>query len=93
MSRIRQLYDFSEHAGKIDFVFVDASHRYQPAAKDTRTALELVAPGGLVVWHDYGYRAEGLRRVLDELSKTRRLRHIAGTSLVVYSSDGDASPD
>ncbi|HYM58730.1 MAG TPA: class I SAM-dependent methyltransferase [Solirubrobacteraceae bacterium] len=94
VSRIQQLYgnsqtyDFSDYAGKIDFVFVDASHRYQPAIKDTQTALELVAPGGLVVWHDYGYRAEGVRRVLNDLSKTRRLRHIAGTSLVVYSADG-----
>ncbi len=91
--RIRQLYgnsqayDFSEYARRMDFVFVDASHRYEPAGKDTQIALDLVAPGGLVVWHDYGHHAPGLRRVLDELSAARNLRHIAGTSLVVYAAD------
>jgi predicted O-methyltransferase YrrM len=94
-SRIHQLYgnsqtyDFSEYIGKVDFVFVDAAHKYDPVLKDTQTALELVAPGGLVVWHDYSFKAEGVRRVLEELATTRPLRHIGGTSLAVYRVESD----
>ena len=59
-ARITQLYgdsatfDFSPYRGEIDLVFVDASHAYEYALADSRTALELVRPGGFILWHDYG---------------------------------------
>ena len=36
-----------------DLIFVDGSHQYQDVVDDSRLALELVTPGGIVVWHDY----------------------------------------
>ena len=66
-------------------MFVDGSHAYEYVRKDSATAMRLVAKGGIVLWHDYG-RWEGVSRALDELEAQRRLglRHIAGTSLVVW---------
>jgi len=36
-----------------DLVFVDGSHRLEDVIADSRLALELLAPGGIIVWHDY----------------------------------------
>jgi hypothetical protein len=36
-----------------DLVFVDGSHRVEDVIADSRLALELLAPGGVIVWHDY----------------------------------------
>lgn len=78
-------FDWTPYAGRAGLVFVDGSHAYEYVAKDSETALQLVAKGGLVLWHDYG-RWEGVSRALDELEVERRLglRHIAGTSLVAW---------
>jgi hypothetical protein len=36
-----------------DLVFVDGSHYFEHVLEDSRLALELIAPGGIIVWHDY----------------------------------------
>jgi predicted O-methyltransferase YrrM len=78
-------FDWAPYAGRAGLVFVDGSHAYEYVRKDSETAMRLVARGGLVLWHDYG-RWEGVSRALDELEAERNLglRHIAGTSLVVW---------
>jgi hypothetical protein len=78
-------FDWTPYAGTAGLVFVDGSHAYDYVRKDSETAMRLVANGGIVLWHDYG-RWEGVSRALDELEAERRLglRHIAGTSLVVW---------
>jgi hypothetical protein len=40
-------------SGFFDSVFIDGGHAYEVVANDTRRALELVRPGGLLIWHDY----------------------------------------
>lgn len=90
-ARIVQLYgdsatfDFSSRFGRAGLVFVDGSHAYEYAMKDTDTALQLIVPGGIVLWHDYGIW-EGVTRALEEIEAARGLglRHIRGTSLVFY---------
>jgi Methyltransferase domain len=78
-------FDWAPYAGRAGLVFVDGSHAYEYVRKDSETAMQLVVPGGSVLWHDYG-RWEGVTRALDELETERRLglRHIAGTSLVTW---------
>ena len=91
--RITQLFgdsatfDFSAHHGRAGLVFVDGSHAHDYVIADTETALKLVAPKGVIVWHDYGVW-EGVTRALDEIEASRHLglRHIRGTSLVVWKS-------
>ena len=36
----------------VDLVFVDGNHRRNGVVNDTRLAMSLVAPGGLIIWHD-----------------------------------------
>jgi predicted O-methyltransferase YrrM len=91
--RITQLFgdsatfDWSAHRGRAGLVFVDGSHAYDYVIADTDTALSLIAQKGVVIWHDYGVW-EGVTRALEEIEASRQLglRHVRGTSLVVWKS-------
>ncbi len=91
--RIRQLFgdsatfDWAPHAGRAGLVFVDGSHAYDYVMADTDTALRLAADKGMVIWHDYGVW-EGVTRALEEIGASRHLglRHVRGTSLVVWQA-------
>jgi len=62
-------FDFSSYQGKIDLVFIDASHSYPYVLNDSRIALKLLRNGqGLIVWHDYG-AWKGVTRALNQLSR------------------------
>ena len=78
--------DVSPWAGQCDLVFVDGSHAYSYVVSDSAKALELVAPGGLVLWHDYAgpRHASGVFRALNELAQKIPLVRIEGTTLVAY---------
>jgi len=80
-------FDWSPHDGRAGLVFVDGSHAYDYVIADTETAFRLVAKKGMVIWHDYGVW-EGVTRALDEIEASRHLglRHVRGTSLVVWKS-------
>lgn len=92
-SRITQLmgdsaaYDWSAHIGRAGLVFVDGSHSYDYVIADTATAVRLIAQKGVVIWHDYGVW-DGVTRALEEIEASRKLglRHVRGTSLVVWKS-------
>jgi len=64
--RIKQLFgnslefDFSPYERSMDLVFVDAGHDYPHGFADSRTALRLVRPGGVILWHDFNAHFEGL---------------------------------
>ena len=79
-------YDFRLYEADFDFIFVDASHTYEYVKRDSETALSILAPGGLVFWHDYVSPIEltDVFRYLNELGRSRPLRHIRGTRLVYY---------
>jgi predicted O-methyltransferase YrrM len=81
-------FDESKYQGECDLVFVDGSHAFSYVVSDSRKALRMVRPGGIVLWHDYrGPRSEETRGVfeaLNELSRELPLVHIRGTSLVAY---------
>ena len=97
-AKIKQLYsdtktlDVSPWAGSCDLVFVDGSHAYSYVVSDGAKALELVAPRGLVLWHDYKgpVLAPGVYRALNELAKRLPLVRIEGTTLVAYRRPPDA---
>jgi hypothetical protein len=91
--RITQLFgdsatfDWSAHLGRAGLVFVDGSHAHDSVLADTDTALRLVADKGVVIWHDYGVW-EGVTRALEAIEASRHLglRHVRGTSLVVWKA-------
>jgi methyltransferase family protein len=76
-------HDFSDLAGRVDLVFVDASHEHDDVVHDSETALALLSPGGRSVWHDYSPESPGVVAALDALGVRVPLVAIAGTSLVV----------
>ncbi len=78
-------FDWSPHVGRAGLVFVDGSHAYDYVRKDSETAMRLIRPGGIVLWHDYGVWP-GVNQALEELESGRHLGlvNIKGTSLVFW---------
>jgi len=78
--------DVTPWVGRCDLVFVDGSHARSYVQSDSRKALQLARPGGLVLWHDYRgpHEVPGVFAVLNELAKGLPFVHVSGTSFVVY---------
>ena len=93
--KVRQYYGDSKNFNETpflnicDLVFIDGSHAYSYVCNDSEKALRMICPGGITLWHDYRGpdEAAGVYRYLNELSSRLPLRHIRGTSLVIYRKD------
>lgn len=74
------------HLARYDLIFVDGSHARSYVESDSRLALRMVKPGGIIAWHDYRgpWRARGVWSTLNRLARELPLQHVKGTSLVVY---------
>lgn len=92
-AKIEQLYGDSKQlvhapfAGRCDLVFVDGSHAYSYVESDSARALEMLAPGGICLWHDYRGRHGATRdvyRYLNRLARDLPLVKLRGTSMVAY---------
>ncbi len=95
-------FDFSAFRGRVDFMFIDGSHAYEYVRSDTLAALDVVRPGGIIIWHDYvraGFTPfPGVPRALKEFhltdSRFRHLTQIEHTSIMYLKVPrGSASPD
>ncbi len=98
-SKVRQLlgnsatYNFEPFLNSMNLVLVDADHTYEFVQKDTRTALALLAPLGIILWDDYIWtegnpECAGVTRSLNELARSRKLFQIEGTRLAFYRAGG-----
>ena len=80
-------WDLSFLKGKVDFQFIDAGHGYEDVLSDSAKAFDLVAPGGIICWHDYTmmFRRDVIR-ALDEIAERQKrdLVKIRNVNLVVY---------
>ena len=74
-------FDWDEH-GPFEFILIDGCHTYKYAVSDTRNALRVLRPGGVIVWHDYGM-LEDVSRAVDECSRRIKVRAVRGTRLAV----------
>lgn len=90
--KITQLYgdsrsfDFTDFMGEMDLVFVDGGHTYDVVVNDTRKALEMCRPGGVIMWHDfanYGDYHDVTRAVLDCLG-SERVFQLEDSQLAAY---------
>jgi predicted O-methyltransferase YrrM len=99
--KIHQLYgnsisfDFSPYAGQMDLVFIDGAHHYEAVISDTRNALNLVKPGGTILWHDfanYGDYHDVTRAVLDLLPGDQIIQ-LADSQLALYRHPATTTHD
>ena len=79
------LYDFSPYEKSADLVLVDAGHEYVNGFADTRTALRLVRPGGLILWDDFTPYWHGLVNGICDAMEGRVFGRLVGTALAAYS--------
>lgn len=79
-------FDQTPYLGTFDLIFVDGSHARSYVESDSKKALAMLKPGGVVFWHDYHgpRRAKGVFQALNDLSRSLPLVHIKGTALVAY---------
>jgi predicted O-methyltransferase YrrM len=77
-------FDATPYRSAVDLVFVDDGHTYDDVTRDSRLALEMVAPGGCIIWDDYGPPHDGAIRALNELSARTPLVRIRGTCLIAH---------
>ncbi|MCB0323679.1 MAG: class I SAM-dependent methyltransferase [Bdellovibrionales bacterium] len=80
-------FDFSEFASSIDFALIDANHNYDYVLSDSRNVLSMIAPGGIVFWHDYASYAPGVMKAVNEVSEEVSIFHLAETFLAVHLDD------
>ena len=81
-------FDYSAYVGSMDFVYVDGGHSYEYAMADSLTARRLLAPGGIIMWHDYP-TYPGVWHCLEELSGKwpGKFGWVDGTALVIWKPD------
>ena len=85
--KVRQLwadsaeFDPSPLKGLIDLAFIDGSHSYDYVENDTSKVAGMMAPGGIIIWHDYYPQYPDVARYLERYRE--KLVHIDTTSLVV----------
>jgi len=90
-ARIRQILgdsltlDAEPYRGQMDLVFIDAGHTYRYVNSDTKNALNMIRPGGVILWHDYMQVLHpDVTQYLVQLAKEGlKIYHLRGTSLAV----------
>ncbi|HFC11916.1 MAG TPA: class I SAM-dependent methyltransferase, partial [Anaerolineae bacterium] len=87
-ARITQLqgdtttFDFSDHYGKYDFIYIDAEHEYKWGMSDSLNAFKMLKKGGTIVWDDYA-TWPGLKQAVEELAADKPIYHIESTRLAI----------
>ena len=79
------------YSNLMDYIFIDADHTYDSVKNDTEKAFEMLAPGGMIIWHDFAPKSPGVYQFLYELSRQRSLFRIKNTCLVLYIDGLDES--
>ena len=66
--------------GTIDLIFIDGDHSYAACAADIAAWATFVKPGGVMAFHDFGSRADGVTRAIFEAIKAGRFAEIVGVA-------------
>lgn len=81
-----QTFDFSAYRGACDLIYVDGAHHYDAVLRDTENAIDMVRPGGLVLWDEfanYGDYNDVTRAVIDRLGEDAIVQ-VENTQLAVW---------
>ena len=79
---------------RFDLIFVDADHDYRSVKNDSAVARQVLAPGGVILWHDYHHQSyfhgmAGVPEALHELQKEIPIVALAGTRLAMHCARSD----
>jgi hypothetical protein len=79
-------FNFREAVGgkPVNLAFIDGSHSYTYVRNDTEKVLPTMAPGGIILWHDYDFRGPGVCQYLNQLGSSLALRRVEDTTIVYY---------
>lgn len=66
--------------GTIDFIFVDGDHSYAACKADIAAWAPFVKHGGVIAFHDFGSRADGVTCAIFEETKAGRFTEIVGVA-------------
>ncbi len=66
--------------GTIDFIFIDGDHSYDACKADIAAWAPFVKRGGVIAFHDFGSRADGVTRAIFEAIKAGRFAEIIGVA-------------
>jgi predicted O-methyltransferase YrrM len=69
----------------IDLVFIDADHAYEACQADIAAWTPFVKPGGVIAFHDFGSRADGVTRAIFEAIKAGRFAGIVGQANTIIA--------
>jgi predicted O-methyltransferase YrrM len=84
-------FDQKAYHEKADLIFIDAGHEYELVRSDTEKALDMLAPNGVILWHDYVFSHYGVYTWLNELSHSIQLHSIPKATLVCYQRPGTSA--
>ena len=77
-------FDYAPFRGAIDLMLIDGGHTYEYVRADSAAALQLVRPGGVIVWDDCNYLSPGVSKALHGLRREgRQVYRVIGTRLAV----------
>jgi Methyltransferase domain len=77
-------FDYRPFNRRIDLTFIDGAHTYPYVMSDSRHALEMRSPRGVIVWDDCTAASPGVSRALLRLRREGEpIFHISGTRLAV----------
>jgi predicted O-methyltransferase YrrM len=74
--------DWGSLGGPFDLVFIDGCHAYDYVRSDTANALKHTKPDGIILWHDYGNKAD-VARAVDEYATSLGIRVLQSTRLAI----------
>jgi predicted O-methyltransferase YrrM len=77
-------FDPAPYERQMDLVFVDGDHSYEAVKNDSEKALRMLAPGGIILWHDFAAKTPGIVRYMKEFSQQRPVFRLKHTCLVAF---------
>ena len=82
-------FDEKQLMNKVDLIFIDGGHTYSVVKNDTEKSLNMIAPKGIILWHDYVPGKKSSRDVvkyLEEIAIKKKIFHIKNTSICYYQN-------
>jgi predicted O-methyltransferase YrrM len=82
-------FDFTPFRTGIDLVLIDGNHALEFVSSDSTHALQMIRPGGVIIWDDYLWdpkypECAGVKRCVNQLAQKLNIANLAGTRLAVY---------